>query len=66
MNAQQILNSKEKLILKYEKENLELQKQISLSEKTKIPFSQIAEEIKINYENVQELGLILFLRCYAK
>lgn len=56
MNAQQMLNKKEELIVKFEKENLELQKQISLSEKTKIPFSQIAEEIKINYENVQELA----------
>uniref|UniRef100_UPI00404AD0D8 DUF389 domain-containing protein n=2 Tax=Flavobacterium sp. TaxID=239 RepID=UPI00404AD0D8 len=56
MNSQQLLNKKEEMIVKYEKENLELQKQISLSEKAKIPFSQIAEEIKINYENVEELA----------
>ena len=56
MNAQQLLNKKEEMIVKFEKENLELQKQISLSEKSKIPFSQIADEIKINYENVEELA----------
>ncbi|MFY8189166.1 MAG: DUF389 domain-containing protein [Flavobacterium sp.] len=56
LNTQQILNKKEELIIKYEKENMDLQKQISLSEKSKVPFSEIAEEIKINYENVEELA----------
>jgi uncharacterized hydrophobic protein (TIGR00271 family) len=56
LNTQQILNKKEELIIKYEKENMDLQKQISLSEKSKVPFSVIAEEIKINYENVEELA----------
>lgn len=56
LNTQQILNKKEELIIKYEKENMVLQKQISLSEKSKVPFSEIAEEIKINYENVEELA----------
>lgn len=66
MNSQQLLNKKEEMIVKYEKENLELQKQISLSEKAKIPFSQIAEEIKINYENVEELAYSRMFRTNFK
>jgi uncharacterized hydrophobic protein (TIGR00271 family) len=66
MNSQQMLNNREEMIVKYEKENLELQKQISLSEKSKIPFSQIAEEIKINYENVEELAYSRMYRTNFK
>ncbi|MCB0442946.1 MAG: DUF389 domain-containing protein, partial [Flavobacterium sp.] len=54
--TQQILNKKEEIIVKQEKELLVLQKQLYLSEKSKIPFDQIANEIKINYKNVDEIA----------
>jgi hypothetical protein len=54
--TQQILNKKEELLIKQEKEIMELQKQLYLSEKSKIPFDQIANEIKINYNEVVEVA----------
>jgi uncharacterized hydrophobic protein (TIGR00271 family) len=54
--SQQNLNKKEELIVRQEKEILTLQKQLYLSEKSKIPFDQIASEIKINYTNVEEIA----------
>jgi uncharacterized hydrophobic protein (TIGR00271 family) len=56
LTTQQMLNKKEELLVRYEKENLELQKQLSLSERGKVPFTQIVDEVKINYENIKELG----------
>lgn len=56
MTTQQLLNKKEEMLVRYEKEILELQKQLSLSERAKVPFTQIAEELKINYEHIKELG----------
>ncbi len=54
--TQQILNKKEEQIIKQEKELIELQKQLYISEKSKIPFDQIAREIKINYSGVSEVA----------
>jgi uncharacterized hydrophobic protein (TIGR00271 family) len=54
--SQQNLNKKEEIIVKQEKELLQLQKQLYLSEKSKIPFDQIANEIKINYSNIEEIA----------
>jgi uncharacterized hydrophobic protein (TIGR00271 family) len=54
--SQQILNKKEELIIKQEKELIELQKQVLLSEKVRFPFDQIAQEIKINYNDVTEIA----------
>lgn len=54
--SQQNLNNKEEIIVRQEKEILLLQKQLYLSEKSKIPFDQIANEIKINYANVDEIA----------
>jgi uncharacterized hydrophobic protein (TIGR00271 family) len=56
MTTQQLLNKKEEMLVRYEKEILELQKQLSLSERAKVPFTQIAEEVKINYEHIKKLG----------
>lgn len=60
--TQQILNKKEKLLIKQEKEIIELQKQLYLSEKSKIPFDQIAKEIKINYNDVSEVAYSKLLK----
>jgi uncharacterized hydrophobic protein (TIGR00271 family) len=56
LTTQQMFNKKEELLVKYEKENLELQKQLSLSERAKVPFTQIVDEVKINYPHIKELG----------
>lgn len=56
LTTQQMFNKKEELLVKYEKEILELQKQLSLSERAKIPFTQIADEVKINYAHIKEIG----------
>lgn len=56
LTTQQMLNKKEELLVKYEKENLDLQKQLSLSERAKVPFTQIVDEVKINYPHIKELG----------
>lgn len=60
--TQQILNKKEELLIKQEKEIIELQKQLYLSEKSKIPFDQIANEIKINYNDVSEVAYSKLLK----
>lgn len=60
--TQQILNKKEELLIKQEKEIIELQKQLYLSEKSKIPFDQIANEIKINYADVSEVAYSKLLK----
>ncbi|WP_035655522.1 DUF389 domain-containing protein [Flavobacterium filum] len=60
--TQQILNKKEELLIKQEKEIIELQKQLYLSEKSKIPFDQIAKEIKINYNDVSEVAYSKLLK----
>lgn len=60
--TQQILNKKEDLLIKQEKEIIELQKQLYLSEKSKIPFDQIANEIKINYADVSEVAYSKLLK----
>jgi uncharacterized hydrophobic protein (TIGR00271 family) len=54
--SQQNLNNKEEIIVRQEKELLLLQKQLYLSEKSKVPFDQIANEIKINYTNIDEIA----------
>lgn len=56
MNTQQLLNKKEEIIVQQERELIELQKQLSLSEKGKVPFMQLAQEIKANYEQVTEVS----------
>ncbi|MBC8884145.1 DUF389 domain-containing protein [Flavobacterium piscinae] len=60
--TQQILNKKEELLVKQEKEIIDLQKQLYLSEKSKIPFDQIANEIKINYNEVAEVAYSRLLK----
>ncbi|WP_276979217.1 DUF389 domain-containing protein [Flavobacterium filum] len=60
--TQQILNKKEELLIKQEKEIIDLQKQLYLSEKSKIPFDQIANEIKINYNDVSEVAYSKLLK----
>jgi len=60
--TQQILNKKEEQIIKQEKELIDLQKQLYLSEKSKIPFDQIANEIKINYSKVDEVAFSRVIR----
>lgn len=64
--TQQILNKKEELIIKQEKELIDLQKQLYLSEKSKIPFDQIAKEIKINYSAVTEIAFSKVIRTNFK
>lgn len=54
--SQKNLNNKEEIIVRQEKELLLLQKQLYLSEKSNVPFDQIANEIKINYANVDEIA----------
>ncbi|MEI2421321.1 hypothetical protein V6O07_13690, partial [Arthrospira platensis SPKY2] len=56
MNTQQLLNKKEEIIVQQERELIELQKQLSLSEKGKVPFMQLAQEIKANYEQVTKVS----------
>jgi uncharacterized hydrophobic protein (TIGR00271 family) len=56
MNTQQLLNKKEEIIVKQERELIEMQKQLSLSEKGKVPFLQLAQEIKANYDQVVEVS----------
>ncbi len=64
--SQQNLNKKEEIIVRQEKELLLLQKQLYLSEKTKIPFDQIANEIKINYTNVDEIAFSKLIKTNFK
>lgn len=64
--SQQNLNKKEEIIVKQEKELLLLQKQLYLSEKSKIPFDQIANEIKINYTNVDEIAFSKLIKTDFK
>jgi hypothetical protein len=54
--SQKNLNNKEEIIVRQEKELLLLQKQLYLTEKSNVPFDQIANEIKINYANVDEIA----------
>ena len=56
MYTQQLLNKKEEIIVQQERELIELQKQLSLSEKGKVPFMQLAQEIKANYEQVTKVS----------
>lgn len=64
--SQQNLNNKEEIIVRQEKELLLLQKQLYLSEKSKIPFDQIANEIKINYTNVEEIAFSKLIKTNFK
>jgi uncharacterized hydrophobic protein (TIGR00271 family) len=64
--SQQNLNNKEEIIVRQEKELLLLQKQLYLSEKSKIPFDQIANEIKINYTNVDEIAFSKLIKTNFK
>ena len=64
--TQQILNKKEEQIIKQEKELIDLQKQLYLSEKSKVPFDQIANEIKINYISVEEVAFSKLIRTNFK
>lgn len=64
--TQQILNKKEEQIIKQEKELIDLQKQLYISEKSKIPFDQIAHEIKINYGMVDEVAFSRVIRTDFK
>ncbi len=64
--SQQNLNNKEEIIVRQEKELLLLQKQLYLSEKSKIPFDQIANEIKINYTNVEEIAFSKLIKTDFK
>ncbi|GGD32330.1 DUF389 domain-containing protein [Flavobacterium orientale] len=64
--SQQNLNNKEEIIVRQEKELLLLQKQLYLSEKSKVPFDQIANEIKINYTNVEEIAFSKLIKTNFK
>jgi len=64
--SQQNLNNKEEIIVRQEKELLLLQKQLYLSEKSKVPFDQIANEIKINYVNVEEIAFSKLIKTNFK
>ena len=55
MTSQQLLNKKEEIIIRQERELIEMQKQLSLSERGKVPFMQLAQEIKANYDQIKEV-----------
>lgn len=56
LTTQQLLNKKDEQINRQERELINLQKQINITEKSRVPFDQIAKEIKINYSNVSKIS----------
>lgn len=66
LTTQQLLNKKDELIIKQERDILELQKQINITEKSRIPFDQIAKEVKINYSNIQKFSFAKMIQTDFK
>ncbi|MFN3756098.1 MAG: DUF389 domain-containing protein [Flavobacterium sp.] len=56
LTTQQLLNKKDELLNKQERDILDLQKQINITDKSRVPFDQIAKEVKINYSNIQKFS----------
>jgi uncharacterized hydrophobic protein (TIGR00271 family) len=66
LTTQQLLNKKDELIIKQERDILELQKQINITEKSRVPFDQIAKEVKINYTNIQKFSFAKMIQTDFK
>jgi hypothetical protein len=66
LTTQQLLNKKDELIIKQERDILELQKQINITEKSRVPFDQIAKEVKINYSNIQKFSFAKMIQTDFK
>jgi len=62
LSTQQLLNKKDELLNRQERDILDLQKQINITEKSKVPFDQIAKEIKINYSNIEKISFAKFIQ----